>query len=64
MNIPDLLREGSSGQPGITPGAHRLLDEAQAIFKTLGTLDEPARVEAARDALDRDAPIPLLVGSS
>ena len=49
---------------GDTPGAHRLLDEAQAIFKTLGTLDEPARVEAARDALDRDAPIPLLVGSS
>jgi class 3 adenylate cyclase/tetratricopeptide (TPR) repeat protein len=37
--------------------ARELLDEAQAIFKTLRTLDEPARVEAAGAALDRGAPI-------
>ena len=33
--------------------ARQLLDEAEAIFKALGILDEPARVEAARAALDR-----------
>jgi len=42
-----------------SPSAHRLLDEAQAIFKKLGTLDEPARVEAARAGLDRGQPISL-----
>jgi hypothetical protein len=40
--------------------ARRLLDEADAIFQTLGTIDEPARVERARAALDRGSPIPLL----
>jgi hypothetical protein len=34
--------------------ARNLLDRAQAIFQELGTLDEPARVEAARAALDGD----------
>jgi hypothetical protein len=40
--------------------ARRLLDQAHAIFHALGTLDEPARVEAARAALDRGSPIGLL----
>src|SRR6516162_3770017 len=43
--------------------ARVLLDRAGAIFHELGTLDEPARVEAARAVLDRGAAIPLL-GSS
>lgn len=34
--------------------ARQLLDQADTIFQTLGTLDEPARVKAARAALDRD----------
>ena len=40
--------------------ARKLLDQADAIFRALGTLDEPARVEAVRAALDRGAPIRLL----
>jgi tetratricopeptide (TPR) repeat protein len=40
--------------------ARELLDRADAIFQELGTLDEPARVEAARAALDRGARIRLL----
>jgi len=40
--------------------ARQLLDRAGAIFATLGTLDEPARVDAARAALARGIPIPLL----
>ncbi len=42
--------------------AGQLLDQAGAIFRELGTLDEPARVEAARAALDRGSPIGLLAG--
>jgi hypothetical protein len=42
--------------------AGQLLDQAGAIFRELGTLDEPARVEAARAALDRGSPIRLLAG--
>jgi hypothetical protein len=41
--------------------ARVLLDRARAIFCELGTLDEPARVEAAVAALDCGSPIPLLV---
>jgi class 3 adenylate cyclase/tetratricopeptide (TPR) repeat protein len=40
--------------------AQQLLDQATAIFRELGTLDEPARVEAARAALRRGLPIGLL----
>jgi hypothetical protein len=43
--------------------ARDLLDQAGAIFHELGTLDEPARVEAARVELDHGAAIPLLGGS-
>ena len=44
---------------GDTAKARQSLDQAQAIFHALGTLDEPARVEAARRALDRGEPIGL-----
>jgi tetratricopeptide (TPR) repeat protein len=37
--------------------ARELLDRANAIFEELGTLDEPARVAAARAALDSGGPI-------
>ena len=40
--------------------ARRLLDQSEAIFRALGTLDEPARVRAARTALCRGEPIQLL----
>jgi tetratricopeptide (TPR) repeat protein len=40
--------------------ARALLDKAHAIFQALGTLDGPARVEAARGAVDRGLPIGLL----
>jgi class 3 adenylate cyclase/tetratricopeptide (TPR) repeat protein len=53
------LRQGA----GDVATARRLLDRAYAIFQTLGTLDEPARVEAALAALDRGAPVPLLAGA-
>ena len=43
--------------------ARELLEQAGGIFHELGTLDEPARVEAALAALDRGAAIPFL-GSS
>ena len=48
---------------GDLTAARDLLHQAGAIFHELGTLDEPARVEAARAVLDRGAAIPLL-GSS
>ena len=38
----------------------QLLNQAATIFQSLGTLDEPIRVEAALSALDRGSPIPLL----
>ena len=45
---------------GDVAAARQLLDQAGAIFQALGTLDEPARVAAARAALDRGTPIALL----
>jgi hypothetical protein len=44
--------------------ARSLLNQASAIFQTLGTRDEPARVETALAALDRSLPIPLLAGAA
>jgi tetratricopeptide (TPR) repeat protein len=44
--------------------ARALLDRAEEIFQALGTLDEPARVEAARAALDQGTPIGLLCRTS
>ena len=49
---------------GDVPAARRLLDQAHTIFNALGTLDEPARVEAARAALDRGGIIGLLTGGA
>jgi tetratricopeptide (TPR) repeat protein len=49
---------------GDSAAARQLLDQAASIFQGLGTLDEPARVEAARAALDRGSQIvPFSVGS-
>jgi class 3 adenylate cyclase/tetratricopeptide (TPR) repeat protein len=45
---------------GDLAAARQLLGQAAAIFQALGTLDEPARVEAARAALDRGLPLSLL----
>jgi tetratricopeptide (TPR) repeat protein len=44
--------------------ARQLLDDAQELFSELGTIDEPARVEAAGGALDRGAVIGLLTAQS
>jgi class 3 adenylate cyclase/tetratricopeptide (TPR) repeat protein len=43
--------------------ARQLLQQASTIFRTLGTLDEPVRVQASLAALDRGNPIPLLEGA-
>jgi len=37
---------------GDIAAARQLLDKASEIFQALGTVDEPARVEAARATLD------------
>ncbi len=47
----------AAGDVGDSPPAAR---PSREIFHELGTLDEPARVEAARAALDRGSPIGLL----
>jgi class 3 adenylate cyclase/tetratricopeptide (TPR) repeat protein len=52
------LRQGG----GDVATARRLLEEASAIFRAVGTLNEPARVEAALAALDRGSQIRLLAG--
>ena len=44
--------------------ARGLLEQADAIFRGLGTVDGPARVEVALAALDRGASISLLAGES
>ena len=48
---------------GVATARHPL-DQASAIFQTLGTRDEPALVETALAALDRSSPIPLLAGTA
>lgn len=55
-----VLRQGT----GDVASARCLLNQGSEIFQTLGTLDEPARVEAAFAALDRGSPIALLAGAS
>ena len=49
---------------GDTATARQLLDKAERISQALGTLDEPARVAAARAALDEGKPIHLLATGS
>jgi tetratricopeptide (TPR) repeat protein len=55
-----LTRAALRQRSGDPDAARQLLDKAYAAFQRLGTLDEPARVEAATAALDRGSPIPLL----
>ena len=49
---------------GDTTMARQLLEQAGAIFRTLGTLGEPERVEAALAALETNSEIQLLAGRS
>jgi len=49
---------------GDVEAARQLLRQATGIFGVLGTLDEPARIEAALAALDADGQIPLLAGGT
>ncbi len=49
---------------GDIASARRLLDEASAIFHTLGCSIEPAQVRAAFAALERGSPIRLLADGS
>jgi class 3 adenylate cyclase/tetratricopeptide (TPR) repeat protein len=58
-----VTRSALRQRAGDVPTARRLLEQACAIFHALGTVDEPARVEAALSALDRGSPIPLLAGA-
>jgi class 3 adenylate cyclase/tetratricopeptide (TPR) repeat protein len=55
-----LTRAALRQRVGDATEARRLLERAAALFHELGTLDEPARVEAAFSALDRGSPIRLL----
>jgi class 3 adenylate cyclase/tetratricopeptide (TPR) repeat protein len=55
-----LTRSSLRQAAGDLTTARQLLDQADAIFRKLGTLDEPVRVEAGRAALDRGSPIDLL----
>jgi class 3 adenylate cyclase/tetratricopeptide (TPR) repeat protein len=55
-----LTRAALRQRVGDTMEARRLLERAAVLFHELGTLDEPARVEAALAALDRGSPIRLL----
>jgi tetratricopeptide (TPR) repeat protein len=57
-----LTRAALRQAAGDLSAARQLLDRARAIFETLGTLDEPARVKSALAALDRGSKIPLLAG--
>jgi tetratricopeptide (TPR) repeat protein len=57
-----LTRAALRQRAGDNVMARQLLERARALFRELGTLDEPARVESAVAALDSGAPIPLLAG--
>jgi tetratricopeptide (TPR) repeat protein len=59
-----LTRAALRQRAGDLATAHQLLERASALFSQLATLDEPARVEGAFDALERGSPIPLLGGAA
>jgi class 3 adenylate cyclase/tetratricopeptide (TPR) repeat protein len=59
-----LTRAALRQRAGDDAMARQLLDRARALFRELGTLDEPARVDAAVAALDSGTPIPLLAGAA
>ena len=54
-----MMTRAALRQAGDVVVARQQPDQADTIFRELGTLDEPARVEAARAALDRGAPTHL-----
>ena len=51
-----VTRAGLSQNSGDLASARELLNEAAAIFKALGTLDEPIRVKEALGAIERGSP--------
>ena len=55
-------RAGLRQRAGDVATARHLLHQARVIFRSLGTLDEPIRVEAALAALDRGERVRLLEG--
>jgi tetratricopeptide (TPR) repeat protein len=57
-----LTRAALRQSAGDVTTARQLLDHARAIFQSLGTHDEPARIEAAFAALDRGLQIRTLAG--
>jgi len=57
-----VTRAGCRERAGDADTARQFLDAAGAIFRQLGTRDEPARVEAALAALGRGLPIRFLTG--
>ena len=56
----NVTRAALRQRAGDVATARQLLHRANAIFRALGALDEPIRVEAALAALDRGFPIRLL----
>jgi class 3 adenylate cyclase/tetratricopeptide (TPR) repeat protein len=59
-----LTRAALRQRAGDIAATRELLERASMLFSELGTLDEPARVEAALVALDRGSPIALLAGAA
>jgi hypothetical protein len=57
-----MTRAALHQRAGNIASAYQLLNQAYAIFQTLGTRDEPARVKATLVALDNGRPIRLLAG--
>jgi len=58
----NVTRAALRQRAGDVATARQLLHQANAIFRALGTLDEPIRVEAALAALDRGERVRLLEG--
>jgi tetratricopeptide (TPR) repeat protein len=56
-----LTRAALHQKAGDLTVARKLLNQAEAIFEALGTLDEPVRVKSALAALDRGSQIPMLM---
>ena len=54
-----MMTRAALRQAGDDVVARQQPGQADTIFRERGTLDEPARVEAARAALDRGAPTRL-----
>jgi tetratricopeptide (TPR) repeat protein len=59
-----LTRAALLQKAGDLAAARRQLEQAGAIFETLHTVDEPARVKTAFAALERGSQIPMLAGEA